>query len=247
MHAGDSGYSRDRTVHSYAGPLHEEWPGVCPGLFHYCTSHIWRTDRAASTNPESQGYEFGKLIPFIFYYLFYRVPMTPVLALPILFCKDFFFFIGDGFQNSGVVALPKGKTRHFFFTFFLLVVWYGPRVKSTHWWITMTCRRKRGWKGITTTTKNQHWVCGSDHRGFGPPCPWLSSPSHSLSCFFFGGMKKRHTDPSLAYTGTNTGHKHRAHRNKQDGRQSATERSCSLCLHLFASAQRSNQPNQRAK
>jgi small GTP-binding protein len=28
------------TIHSHERPLHEKWPGLCTGLFHYCTIYL---------------------------------------------------------------------------------------------------------------------------------------------------------------------------------------------------------------
>lgn len=91
-----------------------------------------------------------------FYSTEYRWPCS---YSSLLFCKSFFWW-GSLFssQNSGVAVLPKGKTRHLFFSFFLLVLWYGPRVKRhsvrtskspffTLWWIKMTSAERGDGRG----------------------------------------------------------------------------------------------------
>ena len=40
VHAGDTRRRRHRAIHRHEGPLHEEWPGLCPRLQHHCTEHF---------------------------------------------------------------------------------------------------------------------------------------------------------------------------------------------------------------
>ena len=51
MYARDPRHSRDRTIYSNAGPVHEKRPRLHPCLLHHCPSNLWRTGRTTTTDP----------------------------------------------------------------------------------------------------------------------------------------------------------------------------------------------------